>query len=232
MIKLMKLELKCNNISTYVIASIIACAVLIAFTYFVASVAQVTHEPDFQNYDNIFRFAGTITLIIFSILSAVMYVRFVLNEYTGKKVVLLFSYPVSRTKILLAKLMVVFVFITIAMFICSVIPLAIFSVSESISPIVKDTLSAGLFASAVQTILVTALAVGCIGLVSMRIGFIKRSVPVTLITAFILAGVLGNAVIGAAGNILLGIFISGVTIIAAMSVIIELVHKVNRMEVE
>lgn len=81
----MKLELRRTKLNTYVWSSLIACMILIGFIYFVALVAKVENEADFQNYTNIFLFTSIISMIFFSILSAIMYSRFVIDEYTGKK---------------------------------------------------------------------------------------------------------------------------------------------------
>lgn len=102
MLKLIRLELKRTSMKDYVMASCISCAVLLIFIYFVSYVAQVesgVHEIQFHNYANIFRFTGTISLIIFSIMSAVMYSRLIIGEYSGEKAAMLFSYPISRKKI-------------------------------------------------------------------------------------------------------------------------------------
>lgn len=125
MIKFMKLELTRNKISDYVKASIIAYIFLMTFTYFVAYVAQIENELDFQNYENILLFTVMINFIIFSILSALMYVRSIINEYTGKGISLPY-YTVNGKKTLLAKILVVFLFTTIAMVLCNVITITIF----------------------------------------------------------------------------------------------------------
>lgn len=235
MLKLIGLELKRNNLRTYVMASLIICITLVAFTYFVAYVAQVEsgiHEIQFQNYKNIFRFTGTISLIIFSIMSAVMYSRLVIGEYTGKRAAVLFSYPIKRNKVLLAKLLLVFVFTSISMLVCTSIPYIVFSVTEFISPIVaQDVMTKELIFDTLQILGIAILAVGGIGIISMRVGFIKKSVPATLITAFVLSAVYGNAAISANGT-LLGLFIGGIGIIATIFVMAELSNKVNEMEVE
>ena len=136
MLKLMSLELKRNNIRVYIIASIVSCFTLIVLMYFVAYVSQVENQVQFQNYENIFRLTGTVSMIIFSMISAVMCTRFIIEEYKGKRVALLFSYPVSRSKIVLAKLLLIFVFTSVSMLICTTIPYTLFSVTEAISPIV------------------------------------------------------------------------------------------------
>ncbi len=235
MLKLMRLELKRSNFRTYIVASVISCVVLLAFLYFAAYVAQVesgARDIQFRSYANLFRFTGTIALIIFCIMSAVMYSRLIIGEYSGKRAALLFSYPVNRSKILLAKLLLVFLFASVSMLICTTIPYVVFSITESISPIVvQDVMTKDLVLDAVRILVVTVLAVGGIGIVSIRIGFIKKSVPATLIAAFILSATYGNAVLSASGT-LPGLLIGGVGVAVTVIIMAELTKKIDKMEVE
>lgn len=236
MMKLIKLEFKRNNIRTYLVASAISCAVLLGFIYFIAYVAQLedssARDIVFRNYTNIFRLVGIISLVVFSTMSAIMYSRLIIGEYTGKRAALLFSYPASRSKILLAKLILVFVFTSVSMLICTAIPYIVFSITESISPIVKqDVMTMGLMTDVLKTLGVAVLALGGIGIVSLRIGFIQKSVPTTLISAILLSAIYGNAAINANG-ILSSLLISGIGLIVAVVVMAELSNKVNKMEIE
>lgn len=236
MIKLIKLELKRNNIRTYLLASAVSCIVLLGFIYLIANAAQLedssAREIAFRSYTNIFRLIGIISLVIFSIMSATMYSKLIIGEYTGKRAALLFSYPVSRSKILLAKLLLVFVFTSVSMLICTAIPYIVFSITESVSPIVvQDVMTIGLIQDALRTLCVSILALGGIGIVSLRIGFIQKSVPTTLISALLLSAIYGNAAINA-NNTLFRILISGVGLVVAVTVIVELSNKVNKMEAE
>lgn len=236
MMKLIKLELKRNNIRTYLVASAISCVVLLGLIYFIAFAAQLedssTREIVFRSYTNIFRLTGIISLVVFSTMSAIMYSRLIIGEYTGKRAALLFSYPVSRSKILLAKLILVFVFTSVSMLICTSIPYIVFSITESVSPIVvQDVMTTGLVADALKTSGVAVLALGGIGIVSLRIGFIQKSVPTTLISAILLSSIYGNAAVIANG-ILSSVLISGIGLIVTVIVMVELSNKVNKMEVE
>jgi hypothetical protein len=85
---------------------------------------------------------------------------------------------------------------------------------------------------AVGTIVVSLVAVSAIGLLSMRIGFIKKSVPATLISAFILSGIYGNIALGSVGNFVISLLIIGVSLLAILAVFVTLSHKINHMEVE
>lgn len=236
MLKLIKLELRRNNIRTYLLASAVSCVILLGIIYFIASAAQLedstTSQLAFRSYENIFRLIGIISLVIFSTMSGIMYSKLVIGEYTGKRVALLFSYPVNRGKILVAKLLLVFGFTLVSMLICTAIPYIVFSITESFSPIVvQDAMTTGLVIDALKTSVISVLALGGIGVVSLRIGFIHKSVPTTLISSILLSSIYGNAAINASG-ILSSVLISGVGLIVAVAVIAELSNKVNKMEVE
>jgi hypothetical protein len=232
----MRLELKRNNIRTYVLASAVICLVLLGFIYLAANAAQLedtsASQREFRNYANIFRLIGVIGLVSFSAMAAIMYSRFVIGEYTGKRAALLFSYPASRSRILLAKLLLVFLFTSISMLICTAIPCIVFSMTESASQIVvQDVMTTDLVIDALKTSCIAVLALGGIGVVALRIGFINKSVPTTLISAFLLSAVYGNVAINPS-SVFFSVLISGVGLIIAIIVMTELSNKVNKMEVE
>ncbi len=232
MLKMMKLEMRRNHLGSYVTASIISGFVLIGFMYFVAYVAQVENEPDFQTYPNIFLFTSIVSMIIFSVLSSVMYARFVIEEYSGTRLLLLFSYPVNRKKVLLAKVGIVVLFTTIAMIICNIPAVLIFSLTESFIPIVNDTLSIGLVISIIKMILVLSISVNGICIIAMRIGFVKKSIPTTIVTSFILSAMFANVIIGSFGNDLLLFSLLIVVVAVGVFILWELMNKVNSMEID
>lgn len=232
MIKLIKLELQRINLRPYFISSAIFGMVLLVFTYFVAYVAQVEQEVQFMTYGNIFRFTGAISILLFSVLSVTMYAKLMIGEYSGKRLALLFSYPVGRKKIFAAKVLIVFLFVVLSMLLCTILPISIFSATEMFSPIVSDTMTSSVFVIALGNLMISLLAVSAIGLLALRIGFIKKSVSVTLISAFILAGIYGNIAIGSAGNMAVSLLTAGISLIVILAVFVTLSHKINHMEVE
>lgn len=80
--------------------------------------------------------------------------------------------------------------------------------------------------------MISLFAVSATGLLALRIGFFKKSVSVTLISAFILAGLYGNIAMGSVGNMAVSLLIAGISLIAILAVIVTLSHKINHMEVE
>lgn len=232
MIKLIKLELQRINLRPYFISSAIFGIILLIFTYFVAYVAQVEQEVQFMTYGNIFRFTGAIGILLFGVLSAAMYAKLIIEEYSGKRLALLFSYPVDRKRIFTAKVLIVFVFVVLSLLFCTILPIYIFSATESFSPIVSDTMTSNLFIKAMSNMAVSLIAVSAIGLLAMGIGFIKKSVSVTLISAFILSGLYGNIAVSSAGNFAVTFLIAGISLVAILVVFVTLSHKINHMEVE
>ena len=91
MLKLMRLEAQRINLRVYFFTALILGGILLLFAYFTANAARVTGETEFMNYRNILQFTCVISLLLFSILAAVMYNNVVIKEYSGKRLSLLFS---------------------------------------------------------------------------------------------------------------------------------------------
>lgn len=136
--KLIKLELERINLRPYFISSAIFGIVQLVFTYFVAYVAQMEQEVQFMNYGNIFLFTGAISTFLFGVLSATMYAKLIVEEYWGKRLALLFSYPVGRQKTFIAKILIVLLFVILSMLLCTMLSVGIFTLTEAFSPIVSD----------------------------------------------------------------------------------------------
>ncbi len=199
----MKLELRRNNIKTYVTASIVICIGIIGLLYVLAYAPhEIPDDPEvlefFGTYSNLFTMVLTLSMMAFTILSSVMQSRFVIEEYKEKRAVLLFSYPVSRTKILCAKLAVVFLFTAAAMIVTNLLAFGIFSVSESLVPLVSGGLSMQIVLDSIRLSAVLAVAAAGIGSVSAGIGFFaNRSVPATIVSSMVLAALISNLTLNA-----------------------------------
>ena len=232
MTKLIKLELERINLRPYFISSAIFGIVQLVFTYFVAYVAQVEQEVQFMNYGNMLLFTGVISTFLFGILSVTMYARLIVEEYSGKRLALLFSYPVGRQKTFIAKTLIVLLFVMLSMFLCTMLSIGIFAITEGFCPIVSEVMTSDILITAFCNMLVSLVAVSAIGLLSMRIGFIKKSISTTLISAFILSGIYGNIAISKVGNSAISLIIATVSLLVILAILVTLSCKINHMEVE
>lgn len=100
--KLLSLEIKRNCLRPYHIAVLICGLTLLAFHYFMAAIPLIDPtETDielFSSYDFLFNLNHLVSMAAFGILGAVMGTRFVIEDYSGAKALLLFSYPIKRKK--------------------------------------------------------------------------------------------------------------------------------------
>lgn len=239
MLYLMKLELRRSNIKIYIMAAAITSIIMLGFLYLFAYAPHMDPDPELQifaNYHSIIILFSMLSMAVFATLSAVMYTGFIIEEYKGKRAILLFSYPVNREKILLAKLAVVFLFTIVAMTMCNMLAFGIFRISESISPFVAGTLSMHDMLRALRVTFVLALTAAGVGIVAASIGFIKKSVPATIISAVLLSSLLCNIMFNFTGDInrsdAASIVFMGITVLAGGVVTSMLMKKVKHMEVE
>lgn len=232
----MRLELKRNKISTYVISSLAFTVVMLGFLYLMAYAPQL--EPNdqdlkqlFMNYRNIILLISVLNMAVFCILSAVMYSKFIIEEYAGKRAILLFSYPISRKKTFAAKIAVVSLFTIIAMILSNLIIFTIFGVTEGTFPLMAKTNI--IFATQViKTTLIMAILAAGLGIVATGIGFIQKSVPATIISAVLLCSLVSNLVLGNLTSDIPSIVFTAIAIIAGLVITNILASKVNHMEVE
>ncbi|MED4404210.1 ABC transporter permease [Metabacillus fastidiosus] len=236
MIKMIKLELRRNNIRTYVIASIIIAVVMLGFLYLFAYAPKL--EPNdkdleiFLGYNNLIPLFGVLNMAAFCVLSAVMYSKFIIEDYSGKRPILLFSYPISRKKILFSKLSVVCIFTIFSMIISNLIIFLIFGITEKSMNLISEDFTIAIMLQAIKITVVMAIIAASIGIIATSIGFIKKSVPTTIVSAVLLASLMCNIVANTTSSMTFMYIFSLIMVFAGILFSINLIHKVNLMEVE
>jgi hypothetical protein len=233
----MKLELKRNNLKTYKIASVLTFFSLLGLLYLFAYAPHIDTDPDlliFANYNNIMTLFSILSMTVFATISSVMYANYVIEEYKDKCVILLFSYPVKRSKVLFAKIFLILLFTLLAMICCNFIAFGIFSISESVYPLVTDTLTPFTALHALKNMVLFAVTASATGIVALGIGFIKKSVPSTILSAVLISSLFSNIMFNAVHSQnhsdLLPLLFTGITVIAGAIVTVLLAQKITTME--
>lgn len=234
--KLIKLELKKNNIRTYVIASFIITITMLGFLYLFAYVPMLeSNDTDmaiFSGYNNLIPLFGVLNMAAFCVLSAIMYSKFIIEDYSGKRSTLLFSYPISRKKIILSKLSVVGIFTIISMIISNLIIFLIFGITERFMHLVAQEFTFSIMLQALKTTLFMSLIAANIGIIAVGIGFIKKSVPTTIISAVLIASLMCNIVVNTTSNKIVMCICTILMILIGIIFSLIIIKKVDTMEVE
>lgn len=239
MLKLMRLELKRNNLKTYVAAGAVICFVMTGFLFLFAYAPRIAADPDLQiftGYQSIIPLFSVLNMAVFATLSSVVLAKFVIEEYKGKRVILLFSYPIKRDRILFAKLAVAFLFTLAAMTACNLFAFGVVGISERIFPLVEEALSGQMVLRVAKVTLILAVTAAAIGILATGIGFIKKSVPSAIVSAVLLSSVCCNILFRTLGNDAksdtAAIVFMLVVVLAGLVAVRLLTVAVNRMEAE
>ena len=231
---LIALELKRNRLRSYHIAVLICGVTMLGFQYLMAAIPHMDPtEPDaelFSQYPFLVGITWLVCMAIFTILSAVMASRFVV-EYSGKRAILLLSYPISRKKVLCAKLVLVFAYTVGAMLLCGAVIQAVFFLTESLFPICSDHLTIKVVLQSLGFLFCCSVLAGLMGVIALWFGFRKKSVPVTIVASVVLATIVCQIISSALAFLPMMGAVLGVTGILAALAIKNLLRQVNNMEV-
>lgn len=232
---LIALELKRNRLRPYHIATLICGLTMLGFQYLMAAIPYMDPtEPDaelFSQYPFLMGITCLVCMAIFSILSAVMASRFVVEEYSGKCAILLLSYPISREKVLCAKLVLVFAYTVGTMLLCGAVIQAVFFLTESLFPLCSDQLTLEVILQSLGFLLCCSILAGLLGVVSLWFGFRKKSVSVTIVASVILATLVCQVISAAIQYIPILWIVIGIASICSLIAVLNLFRQVEGMEV-
>lgn len=233
--KLIALESKRNCLRPYHIAVLICGATMLGFQYLMAAIPHMDPtEPDaelFSQYPFLMGITCLVCMAIFSILSAVMASRFVVEEYGSKRAILLLSYPISRKKVLRTKLMLVFLYTVGAMLLCGAVIQTVFFLTELLFPICSDHLTIKVILQSLGFLLCCSVLAGLMGVIALWFGFRKKSVPVTIVASVILATLVCQVISAAIQYIPILWIVIGIAAICSLIAVLDLFRQVEGMEV-
>ncbi|MBF4693533.1 ABC transporter permease [Fusibacter ferrireducens] len=190
--KLMKLESKKYNFKRYIFKAISITLILITFLLLIFFADQEISGKTFMDIHQIYMLSKTLVNISFLILASVMLGRIVIGEYDKQTISILFSYPISRKKLILSKLLLICSFIFIAI-ICATTLLT--STLYVVSHIYYDTpfdITPQGYWSLLVNLLINSLAYTCLSTTSLYFGLKKKSSTRTIIAGVIIALFLGS----------------------------------------
>lgn len=233
---ILKLELKKANIKPYFLSAIAIFVCIIGLTFTLAWVPHLDSGDKnaanlFSTYQGISAVGNAVALMSFSILASAMGFRYLTNEYCGGNAVLLFSYPMNRKSVVWAKVAMILLFISVAMFLAQFFGFLIFTGTDSVLGMVNESLQFNDFILAFRNALILVCLADGITLCAIRIGFIKKSNSVTIIAAVIWSLLLVNPVAAINEQLLPVLLLTATVLLAGILLTINLSHKVNCMEI-
>lgn len=118
------------------------------------------------------------------------------------------------------------------MLVSNLIIFGLFGISEQFVNLVNEKFTISLMLQTVQKICVMSFTAASIGVISVGIGFIKKSVPATIISAVLIASLLCNVMVNTTTSMIIMYLFAVIILIVGILSTLILMRAVVKMEVE
>ncbi|MEY2303178.1 ABC transporter permease [Bacillus tropicus] len=193
MLHLMKLELKKFKLGWYVKRAIIANIVILAVMIFVSIIAQVEGDAEIRNPETILLMASTIVRATFIIFGSVLIARLIIGEYKNKTILLMFSYPINRKKMMASKLAITAIVTFITVIVSNILVVGIFFGIDSYFSILPNSFTVDQLVQEGIKLVPLAIATAGMSLIPLYFGMRKHSVPTTIVSSLIVVSIAMNS---------------------------------------
>ena len=229
MLNLMKLEMKKNKMGWYFRGAVIANLIMVLFMCLMPYVEGTDGEPAFTGLAEALSVIGTIVRVTFVIFAAVLFSKLIIDEYKKNTISVLFTYPIQRKKIICAKILLITAITFIAIVVSNVFVSGTFNMFNQYFNLVPNDLSSDWLSPALINIIVQAIAATGMSLICLYFGMRKKSVPVTIVSSFLIIGLVNSNNMGHSLSNIIAIPLS----LAAIGVIIAYVtfRNIDRVDI-
>ncbi|WP_377864290.1 ABC transporter permease [Bacillus sp. R86525] len=193
MLRLMKLELKKFKIGWYVRGAIIANIAILALMIFTSIVAQVEGDPEIRDPQMMLLTASTLVRATFIIFGSVLIARLIIGEYKNKTILLMFSYPINRKKMMASKLAITATLTCITVILSNILVVGIFFGIDSYFSILPNPFTVDQLMQEGIKLVPLAIATAGMSLIPLYFGMRKRSVPTTIVSSLIVVSIAMNS---------------------------------------
>lgn len=187
MVKLIRLELKKHKIGGNILGGFIATFLILGLT-----VLMFYDDATVTGYGDLFDASNLLTAATFIIFASVLLSKFVIDEFKSKSISVLFMYPISRKKLMLAKMLIVVAFTFLFMVVSNAVIIGGFLLVNHFAHLVQEEFTAGMMFENGIRMLVNAVTASFISLIPLYFGMRKHSVPATIVSSVIIALILNS----------------------------------------
>ncbi|MED1218020.1 ABC transporter permease [Bacillus paralicheniformis] len=184
MLNLLKIEMKKMKLGWYVRGAVFANFIILGFLWMVT----FTEGKDtFQTIDETFLVIGTFVRAVFIIFGAVLISKLIISEFKNKTILVMFTYPINRKKLLAAKLLIAGGLTFITILISNACVAAAFFLLNSIYGVIPGELTASMVYQQALKMIVFAFGAAGTSLVPIFFGMRKHSAAATIISSVVIS---------------------------------------------
>ncbi|HFK1512978.1 ABC transporter permease [Bacillus paranthracis] len=233
MFKLMKLEWKKHQLSSYFKSVAICIIAIFAVVSLMAWGMKAEEDMLFSDFKQNMDLANIFIRITFIIFSSVILSRLVIDEYKNKTIQLSFMYPLQRKMLMSAKLTIVFCFCFVSTIIATfIISLLVYFVSPMMG-LIETPATIGEIIAIVPGTIISAFMISGISLIPLFFGMRKKSTPTTITSAVIIGMLISGNVGAGNGQVSMFDFIAIPIVLCLLGIFISYLsfRKIDKIDV-
>ncbi|MEE1071274.1 MAG: ABC transporter permease [Cellulosilyticum sp.] len=190
MLNLIRGEFKKFRMGKYMMSSIIACLVLLGLNLLMMSTSYADGEVFVADYTEFFMMTDALVKLTYIVFASTIFSKLIIEEFNSKTINIMFMYPISRKKIMAAKLCIGLIFTVVSMAIAYIVISTVCFWCNSRWHVIPGVLTNDILLDGSMScgfsIIITALA----SLGAFFVGLTKRSISAANVTAIIIGVVL------------------------------------------
>ncbi|WP_440895590.1 ABC transporter permease [Amphibacillus sp. Q70] len=188
MFKLIRLEMRKINFAGYINRALVACLAITGFLFFMLYIDR--NQFAASSTDFLF-LIDSITRIVFIIFSGVLISRLVIEEYNGKTITLMFTYPISRKQVIVSKLLIIICFTFASILLSRIFAAVVLYMLNNHLHFIDGGVTLPMIIEHFKHTVLYDLSASGISLVPLFFGMLKKSVRTTIVSSVVIAIFLG-----------------------------------------
>lgn len=186
MFKLIHLEIKKFKLFDYWLGILMANIGFIAFLSMIFVLEKNHGNIPFENFDMVMSISNAAVRATFIIFSSVILVKIIIDEYKTNSIDIMFTYPISRKKIMWTKLIIVACFTFITIMISTLFVGGVVYLLDTMFDIIPGDIRKEEIVENLLTAFLGALASAGLSLIPLFFGMRNKSASATFVSSIIL----------------------------------------------
>ncbi|MGP7816594.1 ABC transporter permease [Niallia sp. 01092] len=230
MLHIIRLEQKKNKLGWFIKGAVLANIIILGILCMFPVIEKSEGEIIIKNSTDFFTISGAFVRGVFIVFAAVLISKMIIDEFKNRTILVTFSYPINRKKILSAKLILIFWMTFITMAISNIVVIIgfiglnqLFHLTSVISLTLDD------FFSEILNLMMFSLASAGAALVPLYFGMRKYSTPATIISSLVIVSVSCQS-IGPNFSLASIIYIPLGLALIALGIVAMAIRKIDRID--
>ncbi|MGG1400067.1 ABC transporter permease [Bacillus salipaludis] len=232
MFHLIRLEFKKFKLGWFVKGAILANIIILSFLCIIPVVERSEGTEMFKDVTEIFTISGACVRGVFIVFAGVLISKMIIQEFRNRTILIMFSYPINRKKILSAKLILIVWMTFIAMAISHIVVIfgfiglnQIFHLTPAISLTSNDVLAE------IIIVIMFSLTTSVAALIPLYFGMRKYSTPATIISSLLIVSVTCQS-IGPNFSLASIIYIPLALALIALSFVVLAIRNIDHIDLD